>query len=153
MEHCPCRTTYLINNFAEWYMIFYTITWLLCAFSLVVDRDLLKDTHTQMASYPSIYHIYFVSCHTFFVLCDVICDLLQYTHTEKYNLFVKKTSDMIGMQDYTYFGVFSQRFQKQRDRYVRRNTAQTMIVFTTPKYTLGQRKLWKDIQNTPVSPK
>ena len=23
----------------------YTITWLLCAFSLVVDRDLLKDTH------------------------------------------------------------------------------------------------------------
>ena len=48
---------------------------------------------------------------------------------------------MIGMQDYTYFGVFSQRFQKQRDRYVRRNTAQTMIVFTTPKYTLGQRKL------------
>ena len=30
----------------------YTITWLLCAFSLVVDRDLLKDTHTQMASNP-----------------------------------------------------------------------------------------------------
>ena len=25
----------------------YTITWLLCAFSLVVDRDLLKDTHTD----------------------------------------------------------------------------------------------------------
>ena len=24
---------------------YYTITWLLCAFSLVVDRDLLKDTH------------------------------------------------------------------------------------------------------------
>ena len=25
----------------------YTITWLQCAFSLVVDRDLLKDTHTD----------------------------------------------------------------------------------------------------------
>ena len=27
------------------YIYIYTITWLLCAFSLVVDRDLLKDTH------------------------------------------------------------------------------------------------------------
>ena len=26
----------------------YTITWLLCAFSLVVDRDLLEDTHTHI---------------------------------------------------------------------------------------------------------
>ena len=26
-------------------MIFYTITWLLCAFSLVVDHNLLQDTH------------------------------------------------------------------------------------------------------------
>ena len=25
----------------------YTVTWLLWAFSLVVDRDLLKDTHTD----------------------------------------------------------------------------------------------------------
>ena len=25
--------------------VFHTITWLLCAFSLVVDHDLLKDTH------------------------------------------------------------------------------------------------------------
>ena len=49
---------------------------------------------------------------------------------------------MIAMQDYyTYFGVFLQRFQKQRDRYVRRNTAQIMVVFTIPKYTLGHRKL------------
>ena len=135
------------------YDILYNNVTSVCIFIGCWPWSIKGHTHTQMASYPSIYHIYFVSCHTFFVLCDVICDLLQYTHTEKYNLFVKKTSDMIGMQDYTYFGVFSQRFQKQRDRYVRRNTAQTMIVFTTPKYTLGQRKLWKDIQNTPVSPK
>ena len=27
------------------YIAIYTITWLLCAFSLVVDRDLLNDTH------------------------------------------------------------------------------------------------------------
>ena len=27
--------------------MFYTITWLLCAFSLVVDHDLLEDTHTD----------------------------------------------------------------------------------------------------------
>ena len=31
---------------------FYTITWLLCAFSSVVDRDLLKDTHTYGVSRP-----------------------------------------------------------------------------------------------------
>ena len=29
------------------YIEVYTITWLLCAFSLVVDRDLLEDTHTR----------------------------------------------------------------------------------------------------------
>ena len=27
--------------------MFYTITWLVCAFSLVVDHDLLEDTHTD----------------------------------------------------------------------------------------------------------
>ena len=27
------------------YIAIYTITWLLCAFSLVVDRDILNDTH------------------------------------------------------------------------------------------------------------
>ena len=40
---------------------------------LVVDHDLLKDTHRWHQIH-------------------VICDLLQYTHTEKCNLFVKKCS-------------------------------------------------------------
>ena len=31
-------------------IVLYTITWLLCAFSLVVHRDLLKDTHTGQLS-------------------------------------------------------------------------------------------------------
>ena len=40
----------------------YTITWLLCAFSLVVDRDLLKDTIVFLFSCPknpSINHLNF----------------------------------------------------------------------------------------------
>ena len=41
-----CRTTIFI----------YTITWLLCAFSLVVDRDLLKDTHRDGVKSTS-YHV------------------------------------------------------------------------------------------------
>ena len=36
---------HLIPNILHPYI--YTITWLLCVFSLVVDRDLLKDTHTD----------------------------------------------------------------------------------------------------------
>ena len=114
----------------------YTIPWLLCAFSLVVDHNVLK-AHIEMTSNPcqrtcfyffmsqislnfycikqidyiipcvctvinrrrrhSVYRttitpLDFVSCRIFCSLravIDVICYLLQYTHKEKCNLFVK----------------------------------------------------------------
>ena len=46
------RQSFLLSFLGELLMSItwdYTITWLLCAFSLVVDRDLLKDKHTEMA--------------------------------------------------------------------------------------------------------
>ena len=61
----------------------YTITWLLCAFSLVVDRDLLEDKHT-MASNPRqitsadlffFFHAHQILQQTIWS-CDVICDLV-----------------------------------------------------------------------------
>ena len=36
-----------INHFILYNKVLYTIAWLLCAFSLVVDRDILEDTHTD----------------------------------------------------------------------------------------------------------
>ena len=46
----------IIENIMEYNNRVYTITWLLCAFSLVVDRDLLKDVHTDdIKSTP--YHV------------------------------------------------------------------------------------------------
>ena len=115
----------------------YTITWLLCAFLLAVDRDLLEDKRTEdvssrqridyfMLQNPprsSINHLYktnrlhfpvCVHCNRsqktsqrvknnshatrlrlvsyFLFCCDVICDLLQYTHIyySTHNLFVKQ---------------------------------------------------------------
>ena len=107
--------SYILVWYASWlassiYTIipYYTITWLLCAFSLVVDRDLLKDTHTDgvkstsdhvsrlvfLFSCPknsSINHLNFYCIKQIdYIFPCVIYHLLQYTCTERRNLFVKQ---------------------------------------------------------------
>ena len=107
--------SYILVWYASWlassiYTIipYYTITWLLCAFSLVVDRDLLKDTHTGgvkstsdhvsrlvfLFSCPknsSINHLNFYCIKQIdYIFPCVIYHLLQYTCTERRNLFVKQ---------------------------------------------------------------
>ena len=100
-----------------WSVRVYTITWLLCAFSLVVDSDLLKDTHTDdvkstsdhvsrlvflfsCPKNPSMNHLNFYwiwifivtpIVSYFFVLCTLWRHLWSITvHTHgKCNLFVK----------------------------------------------------------------
>ena len=53
-ENINIRTTSCRKSYQVIYI--YTITWLLCEFSLVVDHDLLKDTHTDdVKSTP--YHV------------------------------------------------------------------------------------------------
>ena len=48
-EECMCKS--MKGNTFNWLeKVLYIITWLLCVFSLVVDHDLLKDTHAQMTS-------------------------------------------------------------------------------------------------------
>ena len=61
--HTLWRHLWTVNYYStyvrkEKYNLFvnYTITWLLCAFSLVVDRNLLKETHTHGVKSTS-YHV------------------------------------------------------------------------------------------------
>ena len=110
---CGCRRLYY-KDFSKFPSVFitpnhqklilcYTITWHLCVFSLVVDRDLVKG-HTQITSHPrhitsadfffipqnqrtTITSLDFVS-YFFFIRCDVICDLLQYTRTRKNDIYL-----------------------------------------------------------------
>ena len=109
--------SYILVWYASWlassiYTIipYYTITWLLCAFSLVVDRDLLghyllhislsSPTNTYVSrlvflfSYPknsSINHLNFYCIKQIdYIFPCVIYHLLQYTCTERRNLFVKQ---------------------------------------------------------------
>ena len=64
---------------------FYTITWLLCAFSLVIDCDLLID-HRKYHS------MYWTTIIFLFLIQAVTSSVIYYsTHMEKYNLFVKWT--------------------------------------------------------------
>ena len=75
------------------YYYLYTITWLLCAFSLVVDRDLLKGTHIDgvkstsdhvsrllfLFSFPpntSINHLNFYCIKQIDYICPCVCTAL-----------------------------------------------------------------------------
>ena len=100
--HIPKALTFFITHCFD-FILCYTITWHLCVFSLVVDRDLVKG-HTQITSHPrhitsadfffipqnqrtTITSLDFVS-YFFFIRCDVICDLLQYTRTRKNDIYL-----------------------------------------------------------------
>ena len=89
------------------YCIVYTITWLLCAFSLVVDRDLLKDTHRWrqihaisrqqtcfsffMPQNPSINHLNFYSIKQIDNIFPCVCTEMDHRrcHSAVFLLFTR----------------------------------------------------------------
>ena len=92
-----------IIKFSQLVKTLYTITWLLCAFWLVLLKGYThrwRQIHVRSRNKPFFLlyktnRLHFptwlrlVSFFLFFIRCDVICGLLQYTRTENCNLFFK----------------------------------------------------------------
>ena len=81
------RSSRISRNVTKiWSGELYTITWLLCAFSLVVDRDLLKDTHTDGVKSASDH----VSGLAFLFSCTKILQLNFHCIKQIDNIFTNK---------------------------------------------------------------
>ena len=132
----PILRTITADEDTQVHYMLYTITWFLCAFSLVVDRDLLKDTHTRMVWNPRQQ-----TCFSFFMPPKSFNKPFQFL---LYILYVCVNCIYIIYKLYTCIQILYIYIQKMSQR-VKNNTPIYFVSYFVVLYTL-----WHDLWSITV---